>query len=93
MEIIEDVVFENIDFRTEALKIGEYENFIFKICVLADCDLNTFKFIGCIFENCNLSLANTNKVVLRDVPFKVCKLVGLKFDTTDLFTISIAINH
>jgi len=48
MEIIEDVVFENIDFRTETLKIGEYENCRFKKCILADCDLSTFKFINCI---------------------------------------------
>jgi fluoroquinolone resistance protein len=93
MDIIEDVVFENIDFRTEALKKGEYENCTFKKCVLADCDLNTFKFIGCIFENCDLSLANINKVVLRDVQFKDCKMVGLKFDTTDSFSISITIDH
>ena len=78
MEIIEDVVFENVDFRTEALKIGEYENCTFKKCILADCDL---------------SLANINKVVLRDVQFKDCKMVGLKFDTTDSFSISIAIDH
>ena len=93
MEIIEDVVFENIDFRTETLKIGEYENCRFKKCILADCDLSTFKFINCIFENCDLSLANINKVVLRDVQFKECKMVGLKFDTTDSFSISIAIEN
>jgi fluoroquinolone resistance protein len=93
MEIIEDIVFENIDFRTEALKKGEYENCTFKKCILADCDLNTFKFIGCIFENCDLSLANINKVVLREVQFKDCKMIGLKFDTTDSFSISIAIEH
>jgi fluoroquinolone resistance protein len=93
MEIIEDIVFEKIDFRTEALKKGEYENCSFKKCILADCDLNTFKFIGCIFENCDLSLANINKVVLRDVQFKDCKMIGLKFDTTDSFSISIAIEN
>ena len=93
MEIIEDVVFENIDFRTEVLKKGEYENCTFKKCILSDCDLNTFKFIGCVFENCDLSLASIHKVVLREVQFKECKMVGLKFDTTDSFSISIAIDH
>jgi hypothetical protein len=35
MEIIEDVIFENIDFRTDALKIGEYENCTIKKCILS----------------------------------------------------------
>jgi len=93
MGIIEDIVFENVDFRTEAFKKGEYENCTFKKCIFSGCDLNAFKFIACIFEHCDLSLANINKVVLRDVQFKDCKMVGLKFDTTDSFSISIAIDN
>jgi uncharacterized protein YjbI with pentapeptide repeats len=93
MDIIEEIIFENKNFTTELLQKGEYENCTFKKCNFSDCDLNAFKFIGCIFEYCDLSLANINKVVLRDVQFKDCKMVGLKFETTDSFSISIAIDH
>ena len=93
MDIIEEVIFENKNFTTEPLQKGEYENCTFKKCIFSGCDLNAFKFIACIFEHCDLSLANINKLVLRDVQFKDCKMVGLKFDTTDSFSISIAIDH
>jgi len=93
MEIFENIVFENLDFRTELLKRGEYENSTFNKCNFLGCDLNSFKFIDCIFQDCDLSLVNIHKVVLRDVKFKDCKMVGLKFDTTDNFGISISIEN
>ena len=93
MEIFENLVFENVDFRTELLEKGEYENCTFKKCNFSGSDLNSFKFIDSIFENSDLSSVNINKVVLRDVMFKDCKMVGLKFDTADSFGISIAIDN
>jgi uncharacterized protein YjbI with pentapeptide repeats len=93
MDIFEDIVFENKNSTIEKFQKGEYENCTFKKCIFSECDLNAFKFIGCIFENCDLSLANIHKVVFRDVQFKDCKMVGLKFDTTDSFNISISIDN
>jgi uncharacterized protein YjbI with pentapeptide repeats len=93
MDIFEDIIFENKNFNTELLQKGEYENCTFKKCIFSGCDLNSFKFIGSNFEHCDLSVANIHKVVFRDVQFKDCKMVGLKFDTTDSFSISIAIDN
>lgn len=93
MDIFEDIIFENKNSTIELFQKGEYENCTFKKCNFSECDLNAFKFIGCIFENCDLSLANIHKVVFRDVKFKDCKMVGLKFDTTDSFSISISIDN
>lgn len=67
---------------------GEYENCIFNNCNFDHSDLSAFEFVGCVFNGCNLSLAQLNKAVFRDVQFKDCKMVGLRFDACSGFGLS-----
>lgn len=59
---------------------GEYEGCIFNGCDWAGLDLSGYHFIACRFEGCNWSMAKLQRTVLREVYFKDCKLLGLRFD-------------
>lgn len=83
---IQDKTFDRID----SLAKGEYENCIFNSCNFADADLSGFKFIDCIFDSSNLSLAKLSKTAFRDVKFKGCKMLGLRFDSCDEFGLSLS---
>ena len=85
---IQDKVFNGIDFTQNPLGKGEYENCTFSQCNFADADISGFRFIDCGFDNCNVSLAKLDKTVLRDIKFKDCKMLGLRFDTCHEFGLS-----
>ncbi len=63
---------------------GEYENCSFNSCN----DFSEFKFIDCTFNSCNFSLVKLYQTVFRDVVFKDCKMLGLRFDTCNGFGLS-----
>jgi uncharacterized protein YjbI with pentapeptide repeats len=84
----QDKTFERNDFAQNPLTKGEYENCVFNACNFSDNDLSEFKFIEFTFNSCNLSLAKLNKTALRDVKFKDCKMLGLRFDTCNDFGLS-----
>jgi len=69
------------DYTHTPLPKGEYENCTFSNCDFSGSSLAGSKFIECIFNSCNLSLARLNKTIVRDVQFKDCKMLGLRFDT------------
>lgn len=81
---IENKTFE----RDNLLKKGEYENCNFNGYDFYEKDLTDYKFIDCVFNNCNLSLARLNKTALRDIQFKDCKIMGVRFDTCNEFGLS-----
>lgn len=74
--------------RADALQKGEYEHCTFSNCNFSEHDLSGFRFVDCLFVGCNMSLANLNKTAIRDVVFKECKLLGLRFDRCDSFGLS-----
>ncbi len=74
--------------QSDDLAKGEYEKCIFKSCNFGDCDFSNFKFISCIFIGCNLSLVKIKNTVFNDVTFNECKLLGLHFDTCNVFGLS-----
>ncbi len=67
---------------------GEYMNCIFSECVFLNADLAEIIFTSCEFEHCDLSMANLRETIFRKVKFKECKMLGLRFDHCDTFSIS-----
>ena len=73
--------FHQATFNSDYLPVaGEYEDCIFNGCDWVGLDLSGYQFLTCRFEGCNWSLAKLQRTVLRDVHFKDCKLLGLRFD-------------
>jgi fluoroquinolone resistance protein len=75
-----DGKYENINFREAPLTSGEYENCTFTNCDLSGADLSEFIFIECKFSETNLSNAKLNHTAFREVEFRDCKMVGLRFE-------------
>lgn len=88
MEYFEDINFEHKRFDLEALPAGEYEDCNFSHCVFSKANLSNYRFSNCIFDTCDLSMAIITGTLLRDVQFKDCKMLGLRFDECSNFIIS-----
>ena len=73
-----------------SLKKGEYENCVFTNCSFAEADFSGFVFIDCVFTSCNLSLIQLNNTALRGVRFLACKMLGVHFETTNVFGLSLS---
>ena len=54
----EEKIFNKVNFESDPLEKGEYENCRFVKCEFSNAGLAEYRFIDCIFENCNLSNAN-----------------------------------
>jgi fluoroquinolone resistance protein len=85
--------FDRVDFEKHPLRKGEYDTCIFISCDLSNKDLSEMLFIGCEFVHCNLSLATLTRTTLRNIQFKECKMVGLRFDTCNEFGLSFSCEH
>lgn len=86
--LIEDEVFKGINFLTDKLPRGEYENCTFLNCDFAGSDLSGVSFLACEFRECNLSMAKVANTAFKNVQFKGCKLVGLHFDSCNPFLLA-----
>ena len=87
--MIENKVFERVDYKENYLGAGEYENCTFINCVFYNSDLSDISFNGCEFDSCDFSLAKTKNTVLDNVKFVNCKLLGLHFDECSDFVLSV----
>ncbi|MBK8627142.1 MAG: pentapeptide repeat-containing protein [Saprospiraceae bacterium] len=73
----------------QQLEKAEYEK-----CIIRDFDINAailsgYVFIDCVFDGCNLSLCKLHQTALRNVIFKNCKLLGMKWDECQSFMFSV----
>ena len=91
--VIEDKVFEGIDFTTEKIKIAEYEYCTFVNCNFNEVDLSYIIFTECEFENCNLSLVKMLDTAMHDVKLKSCKILGVHFEDCNDFSFSVHFNN
>jgi len=82
---ITDKTFEKTDFSATGIAAGDYENCAFNNCIITNVDLSAITFSECTFNGCDLSLVKLNKTALRDVRFKDCKLLGLRFESCSDF--------
>ncbi len=81
--------FEKLDYSQTPLPKGDYENCIFFSCNFLNADVTNINFSECEFIGCNLSMMKIAKVVLRDVKFKDCKMLGVVFDNCNEFMFSL----
>jgi uncharacterized protein YjbI with pentapeptide repeats len=86
---VQDKIFDKID----VLAVGEYDNCTFNNCDFANNDLSHCIFVDCIFDACDVSLTKLNKTAFRDVQFKNCKMLGLRFDTCNEFGLSFSFDN
>lgn len=78
--------FENLN--RDKFQVGEYEQCIFINCDFSNANLSGVKFVDCQFKNCGLSLVNLSGTTINDVKFIQCKMLGLRFDHCNPFTLS-----
>lgn len=90
---INDRVFEKRDFKTNALKIAEYDGCKFVDCNFEEVHLSTFSFTDCIFEDCNLTNVQLNQASFNNVTFINSKLVGVHFYKSGGFTFLVNFIH
>ncbi len=86
---IENKIFDKVDFTQQPLSKGDYEKCRFVNCNFSNANLSNCNFSECEFAFCNLSLAQVGKTAFRDIHFKDCKLLGLRFDTSNPFLFSV----
>lgn len=87
-EPIEDQVFLGKTFEGNALAQKDYEQCTFVNCIFQRADLSDIIFSDCQFTDCDLSMATLNETAFRDTTFTNCKLLGLRFDTCNPFSLS-----
>lgn len=76
---------DKINVAQTPLTAREYEDHAFTNCSFQNADLSDIVFVECEFDNCDLSMAKLTNTTLRDVSFKNCKMLGLRFDTCNEF--------
>ena len=80
MELIEEKMYDRVDFVKSPLGICEFDNCTFKQSTFAPNSLAGCVFIDCTFENCDLSNLKLAQTSFRQVQFNGCKMIGLRFD-------------
>jgi fluoroquinolone resistance protein len=84
----ENQVFERINFK-DGWAEGESENCRFVQCAFQEVHLSRSRFRDCRFEGCDLSLVKLNDTVLSDIKFVQSKLLGVRFDQCNDFSLSL----
>ena len=81
--------FKNINFSENKLPTGDYEDCVFSGCTFTGCYLNGSNFGDCEFVDCDLSMVNLTGVTIRDIQFKRCKMLGVKFESCNKLLFSV----
>ena len=87
--MIEDKLFERVDYTVENLTRGEYEHCRFVNCNFYSGDISHITFRECIFDSCDFSLAKMKNTALNDIHFVGCKLLGVQFEECNQFLLSL----
>lgn len=89
----QDAKFENIDYSEKELTKIEFIDCEFKNCNFTKSNLTNTDFIDCSFIACNFSMAVVNKLGIKTVKFKECKLMGIDFSKCNSFLFSASFNN
>lgn len=89
MAVILDQVFEKLT----DLKMGDYENCLFRNAQFAEADFSQFRFIDCRFEDSDLSLSNFQGTLLQNCHFHHCKILGINFEQINPFGLGLKFEH
>ena len=88
-KMIEDKIFERIDYTLNNLPREEYENCRFVNCNFYGGDISHITFRECIFDSCDFSLAKVKNTALNDIHFIGSKLLGVQFEECNPFLLSL----
>lgn len=91
--LIEDKLFEKLDFTSTLLAKGEYDHCRFVHCNFSNGDLSHIQFSECEFYDCNLSTASLVQTAFKDITFKDCKLQGLHFENCNDFLFEVVFDN
>jgi len=86
--MIENRIFERVDYTQVSLPKGEYECCRFLNCNFYSADISNITFRDCEFDGCDFSLATIKNTSLNDARFIGCKLLGVQFDECNTFLLS-----
>ncbi len=89
MEFFDDLEITGESYQDKPFKKGAYEYCTFTNCDLSDTDLAEVRFTECEFIDCNLSNAKVLLSSFQDSRMVRCKVLGVRFDTTNGFNFSI----
>jgi len=87
--MIENKLFERLDFSDKKFPCEIYENCKFVNCNFYKSNLVDVTFRECTFEDCDFSLASLKNTAFNDIHFIGCKLVGVQFDECNPFLFSV----
>lgn len=93
MNLLENQVIENVNYKENPFLKAEYDNCIFNNCDFSNADISTSLFIESYFNNCNFNTTNIHNVVFRSVKFKGCKLMGIAFQTANEIGLDFSFDH
>ena len=85
----EDQQYNGEHFTEQALGKGEYDYCTFSNCIFLNADLSSIIFSNCEFMHCDLSMAAIKDTAFREVKFTNCKLMGLRFDECNTFSLTL----
>jgi fluoroquinolone resistance protein len=77
---MDNEIYEGQNFGQNAFKRADYEQCTFHNCQFACVDLTGIIFSECQFVDCDFSNAQIGNTGFREVTFKQCKLMGVRFD-------------
>lgn len=88
MLLLQEKIYEKLDYTTQALKKGEYDNCTFYNCNFSSVDLTGMVFTECVFNDCNFTMANLKGTAFKEVEFNGCKMTGLNFSICEPFLLA-----
>lgn len=88
----DDEVFKGVDYTVEILAKGDYDNCLFDACNFANMDLSGVSFVECLFVNCDLSMVALSNTTLNSAHFDQCKMLGIRFEHCNPFSLSFSIS-
>jgi len=68
----------------------EFDGCTFRQCDFSQANIDGCSFLDCVFEDCNLSNAKLPATGLKNITFKGCKLLGIRFDACDDFLFEVS---
>jgi fluoroquinolone resistance protein len=87
LPVVENRTFERSDILKPFQK-AEYDCCTFKSCDLSEAVLSGSRFFNCKFDSCNLTTSKISETSFADTEFKGCKMLGLRFDQCNKFSMA-----
>lgn len=80
-----DRTFDKVVFFGQRLNSREFDGCVFRNCDFSGTTFFECSFIDCEFIGCNLAMAKLPATGLKNVTFRDCKMLGIRFDECDDF--------